>query len=266
MTLSLRTPFGWFLAIMAALAFVYLLGPLVVIIIASFGDTGYLVFPPQGLSLRWYRTALANAQYLSSFATSVRIAGTVTILSCLIGTAAALALTRYSFRGHGFLEALFLAPLILPGLVLAVALSIFFSNVPLATGSNRLVLAHLVICVPCVIRVMIPILQRFDRSLEEAAQNLGASPIVSFFLVTVPALRPGFVAAAALAFILSFDEVEMAVFLASPREPPLTVTLYGAAQLAFDPSLAAVAALLILGVFITMVGYEAVRATSAFRT
>ena len=124
MTLSLRTPFGWFLAIMAALAFVYLLGPLVVIIIASFGDTGYLVFPPLGLSLRWYRTALANAQYLSSFATSVRIAGTVTILSCLIGTAAALALTRYSFRGHGFLEALFLAPLILPGLVLAVALSI----------------------------------------------------------------------------------------------------------------------------------------------
>jgi putative spermidine/putrescine transport system permease protein len=266
MTLSLRHPFGWVLLVLSIASFIYLLGPLVVIIIASFGDTGYIAFPPQGLSLRWYRAALANPRYVEGFLTSVKIAGIVTIVSCILGSAAAFALTRYQFRGRGALEALFLSPLILPGLVLAVALTIFFSRVPLASGTDRLILAHLVICVPCVIRVMIPVLQRFDRSIEEAAQNLGASPLLTFVLVTVPALRPGFFAAAALAFILSFDEVEMAVFLASPRNPPLTVVLYGQSQLAFDPSLAAVSALLILVVFVGMLIYEALRMTSRFRT
>ncbi len=266
MTLSLRHPFGWFLAFMTGAAFLYLLGPLAVIVIASFGDTGYIAFPPQGLSLRWYRAALENPRYIAGFLTSVKLAGIVTLLSCAIGSAAALALTRYEFRGRRALEALFLSPLILPGLVLAVALTIFFSRFPVATGTDRLILAHLVICVPCVIRVMIPVLQRFDRSIEEAAQNLGASPLLTFLIVTLPALKPGFFAAAALAFILSFDEVEMAVFLASPREPPLTVVLYGQAQLAFDPSLAAVSALLILVVFLGMLAYEGLRLTSRFRT
>ena len=264
--LSLRHPFGWVLAVVTALGFVYLLGPLVVITIASFGDTGYLVFPPRGFSLRWYEAALGNARYLQGFLTSVKIAGIVTLLSTIIGTMAAHALVRHEFRGRAFLESLFLSPLILPGLVLAVALTIFFSRVPLVVGTDRLLLSHLVLCVPIVVRVMIPVFQRFDIGLEEAARNLGASPIVAFLLVTLPALRPGFFAAAAMAFILSFDEVEMAVFLASPREPPLTVVLYGQAQLAFDPSLAAVSALLVLVVLVAMLAYEALRSSSKFRS
>jgi putative spermidine/putrescine transport system permease protein len=255
---SPRHVFGLLLWLLAAIVLLYILAPLAVIVAASFGATGYVAFPPQGLTLRWYEQALANPRYVNGFLTSLRIAGTVTLISSAVGVAAAYALVRYQFRGARLIESLFLSPLVLPGLVLAVALRIFFSRTLGATGTNSLILAHLTICVPCVIRVVIPVLQRFDRSIEEAALNLGASPAKAFFLVTLPVVRPGVVAAAALAFVMSFDEVDMSVFLASPREQPLTVALYSAVQLAFDPTLAAVSALLIMLTFVIMVAYQAV--------
>ena len=255
---SARHPFGLVLWLIAALVMLYILAPLAVIVAASFGTTGYVAFPPQGLTLQWYEQALANPRYVNGFLTSLRIAGTVTIVSSIVGVAAAYALVRYRFPGARLVESLFLSPLVLPGLVLAVALTIFFARHPVATGTNRLILAHLTICVPCVIRIVIPVLQRFDRAIEEAALNLGASPIAAFFLVTLPVVRPGVVAAAALAFVMSFDEVDMSIFLASPREQPLTVALYSAVQLAFDPTLAAVSALLIMLTFAIMVVYQIV--------
>jgi putative spermidine/putrescine transport system permease protein len=254
---SLRHPFGWFLLLMAVLSFVYLLGPLLVIVAASFSDTGYLAFPPQGLSLRWYRSALADARYVNGFFVSLRLGAMVAALSLVIGTAAAIALTRFRFPGRALLEAFFLSPLVLPGLVLAVALTLFFAATPVAPpGMPRLVVSHLLVGVPLVLRVMLPVLRRVDRSVEEAAQNLGASPLQAFFLVTLPALRPGLFAAAALAFIFSFDEVEMALFLGSAREAPLTVVLYGAAQMALDPTVAAVSSLLIGLTLVLMVAQQ----------
>jgi putative spermidine/putrescine transport system permease protein len=255
---SLRTPFGWALLLAAALGFAYLLGPLLVIVAASFGDTGYLAFPPEGLSLRWYRSALGDARYLDGFLVSLRVAGAVALVSLVIGTAGAVALTRFVFPGRALLEALFLSPLVLPGLVLAVALTMFFSANPIAPpGIPRLVLSHLLVGVPLVLRVMLPVLRRVDRSVEEAAQNLGASPLMAFVLVTLPAVRPGLFAAAALAFIFSFDELEMALFVGSPREAPLTVVLYAAAQMAFDPTVAAVSSLLILLALVLMLAQRA---------
>jgi putative spermidine/putrescine transport system permease protein len=255
--ISLRHPFGWLLRLVAAIGFVYLLGPLFVIVAASLGDTGYLAFPPQGLSLRWYRSALADTRYIDGFLVSLRLGLTVAAISLVIGTAAAVALTRFRFPGRALIEAFFLSPLVLPGLVLAVALTLFFASTPLVPpGTTRLVVSHLIVGVPLVLRVMLPVLRRVDRSIEEAAQNLGASPLQAFFLVTLPALRPGLFAAAALAFIFSFDEVEMALFLGSARDAPLTVVLYGAAQMAFDPTVAAVSSLLILLALILMVAQQ----------
>jgi putative spermidine/putrescine transport system permease protein len=254
---SLGHGFGWFLRAMAVIAFVYLLGPLFVIVAASLSDTGYLAFPPQGLSLRWYQSALADTRYFDGFLVSIRLALSVAAASLVIGTAAAVALTRFRFPGRAFIEAFFLSPLVLPGLVLAVALTLFFASNPLVPpGMTRLVVSHLIVGVPLVLRVMLPVLRRVDRSVEEAAQNLGASPLKAFLLVTLPALRPGLFAAAALAFIFSFDEVEMALFLGSAREAPLTVVLYGAAQMAFDPTVAAVSSLLILLALILMIAQQ----------
>lgn len=256
--ISLRSPFGWVLRLMAVLTFVYLLGPLFVIVAASFSDTGYLAFPPQGFSLRWYRQALGDVRYLNGFFVSLRLAGTVAVLSLVIGTAAAVALTRFRFPGRALLEAIFLSPLVLPGLVLAVALTLFYAAHPVAPpGLPRLIISHLLVGVPLVLRVMLPVLKRVDPALEEAAQNLGAPPLQAFFLVTLPALKPGLFAAAALAFIFSFDEVEMALFLGSARDAPLTVVLYGAAQMQMDPTVAAVSAMLILLALILMVAQQA---------
>jgi len=255
--ISLRTPFGWVLRFLAVVTFVYLLGPLVVIVAASFSDTGYLAFPPEGFSLRWYHSALGDARYLSGFFVSLRLAALVAFFSLILGTAAAVALTRFRFPGRALLQALFLSPLVLPGLVLAVALTVFFSTTPLAPpGMPRLVVSHMLVGVPLVLRVMLPVLRRVDRAVEEAAQNLGASPLLAFCLVTLPALRPGLFAAGALAFIFSFDEVEMALFLGSAREAPLTVVLYGAAQMAMDPTVAAVSSMLILLALVLMLAQQ----------
>jgi putative spermidine/putrescine transport system permease protein len=258
-TTSPRHPFGLFLWLFAAFVFVYLIGPLLVIVASSFGATGYLAFPPRGFSFAAYQQALANPRYLDGFLVSLRIALIVASLSTVVGVLAAYGLTRWRFSGARLIEQMFLSPLVLPGLVLAVAMTIFFSRQKLIVGSDRLILAHLVLGVPCVLRVALPVLQRFDRALEEAAMNLGATPIAAFFLVTLPAIRAGVLAAFALAFIISFDEVEMAVFLASPREAPLTAVLFAQAQYSFEPSLAAVSALLILAVFGFMLAVQFLR-------
>lgn len=265
MIASPRHLFGFALSVVVAIAFVYLVGPLIVIVGASFGDTGFLAFPPRGFSLRNYVVALNNPRYVDGFLVSLRIAAIVTVLSVAIALAAAYAIVRWRIPGSRLLEALLLSPLLLPGLVLAVALTLFFSRNPWARGSERLILAHLVICVPCALRVMIPVLERFDRTLEEAAANLGASPLATFWLVTLPVIRPGVLAAGALAFILSFDEVEMAVFLASPREQPLTVALYSAVQMTLEPSLAAVSAILIALTLLAMVATQWLTARSGRR-
>jgi putative spermidine/putrescine transport system permease protein len=251
-----RRPLGLAIWVVSVLVLIYLVAPLAIFVASTFGDTGYLAFPPQGFTLKWYAAALSNPRYVTGFIVSLRLASIVAVLSLFIGGAAALAIVRFRFPGSALLTSILLSPLALPGLVLAVALTIFFSRTVGLVGTERLILAHLIICVPTVLRILIPVLERFDVSIEEAAMNLGATPIQAFFLVTFPVLRPGIIAAFGFAFILSFDEVEMALFLASPRETPLTAVLYAAAQLAFDPAIAAVSALLIGVVFMFVVGYQ----------
>lgn len=246
MTISLRSPFGLVLLAICILAFAYLILPILVVVIAPLGDTGYLAFPPRGLTLRWYAAALRDTRYLDGLIVSAGVAAMAAVVSTVIGVLAAYGLTRYRFIGSRALEAMFLSPLILPTLVLAVALSLFFTRMGVQASLGRLIAAHAIVCTPYVIRVSLPVLRRFDRTLEEAAQNLGASPLASFFLVLLPVVRPAIVAGAVMAFITSFDEVVLALFLASPGQPTLPVLIYSAVQLGFEPSVAAVSGLLVL--------------------
>jgi putative spermidine/putrescine transport system permease protein len=256
MTIAWRSPLGLVLLVLCSIAFVYVLLPILVIVIAPLGATGYLAFPPQGLTLKWYQAALNDQRYLTAVMVSLRIAVASALIACVIGIASAYALTRYEFPGRRLLEALFLSPLILPSLVLAVGLTLFFARTGLLTGPWRLIAAHVVVCTPYVLRVSLPVLRRFDRSLEEAARNLGATPFQTFFLVVLPVVRPGIVAGTVLAFITSFDELVLALFLAEPGTPTLPVTIYSAVQLGFDPSVAAVSGLLIIATFAVMLLYH----------
>ncbi len=246
------------LALVSFLVFLYLLGPILVVVASAFGATSYLAFPPQGFTLKWFAAALADSRYLDAFGTSLMVATAATILSVAIGLPAAYALARYDFPGRRWIEALILMPLVLPALVLSIALLILFSRIGFTAGTSRLIVAHLVICVPYVIRVSVPVLLRVDPTLEEAARSLGASPVATFFFVTLPVIRPGAIAAATLAFIVSFDEVDMAIFLADPRSPTLPVTIYSAIQLGIDPTVGAVSALLVLIAVAAMAAYQMV--------
>lgn len=256
MTISLRSPLGIAMLILAALAFGYLLLPILVVVAAPLGDTGYLAFPPRGLTLKWYAVALHDTRYLTALLVSLRIAVVSAFIACTLGVSAAYALTRFDFPGRRLLEAVFLSPLILPTLVLAVGLTLFFTRTGLLTGPWKLVAGHVIVCTPYVLRVSLPVLRRFDRSLEEAARNLGASPVAAFFLVVLPVVRPGIVAGTVLAFITSFDEVVLALFLAEPGAPTLPVTIYSAVQLGFEPSVAAVSGLLVLATLGFMLLYH----------
>lgn len=248
--LSVRHAFGTALAFVCLVVLAYILLPLAIIVAVSFGTTGYVVFPPQGFTFRWYGEMLNSSVYVSAFGVSLWLASVTTAISVVVAVPAAYGLVRFPFPGSRVLASLLVAPLMMPGLVMAVALTVFFAWTSVSLGGWRLVLSHLTICIPCVIRVTLPMFQRFDWSVEEAAMNLGANRIEAFLLVIAPGVRPGVIAAASLSFIMSFDETDMAVFLSSPRSPPLTVALYSAVQNAFDPVLAAVSACLVLAAFI----------------
>lgn len=256
---SWRHPFGFLLTCFSVLTIAYIVVPLAVIVAASFGSKGYLTFPPEGFSLRWYAALLNEPLYRKGLLTSLGIAATVTVISVAVAVPAAYSLAYRPFRGASTINAIFLSPLMLPGLVLAVALTIFFSQWPVMQGNGRVVFAHLVICIPCVLRIAIPAFQKLDPSLEEAALNLGAKPLAAFLYVTVPVIRPAIAAAAALAFIMSFDEFDMALFLSDPSNLPLTVVLYTKAQLAFDPTLAAASSCLIVVMLVAMLSVQIVK-------
>lgn len=240
-----RNLFYWLFVAFNMGVVAFMIAPILVIIAAALGESRFLQFPPQGLTLDWMKLALADPTYIKSFWTSIEIAIWATILSTSLGTAAAVAVVRGKFKGARVLEALFLSPLMLPNLVLAIGLVFVFSDLKM-TGQWRLVAAHLTVCIPYVVRTAIPVLQRFDKNIEEAALSLGATPIMAFLLVTLPVVRPGIIAGAVLSFIISFDELVLALFLANPRDPTLPTTVYSAVQLGMEPTVAAVSALLIL--------------------
>lgn len=238
-------PFRLFLVAIAVIAYLFLLAPIIVVTLASFGASQFLSFPPDGFSLQWYRAALTREDFRHGLQVSLIVGIATAVLSGVIGTLSAFALIRHRFRGRELLSALFLSPLVLPSLVLALALLLMSSAVGVGPSLQRLVVAHMVICVPYVLRTLIPVLQRFDVSLEEAAQNLGAGPIATFFLVTLPVIRPALITGIFFAFIISFDEVILALFLAPPRQPTLPIEIYAAVQFSLDPTVAAVSTLLI---------------------
>jgi putative spermidine/putrescine transport system permease protein len=234
------------LGVLAFLTFLYLLLPVAVVVGSALGQTAYLSFPPHGLTLRWFAAALADPRYAGAFLTSLVVAASTTVLALLLGLPAAYALARYEFPGKRLAETAIMMPLVLPALVLSIGLTLLFSRIGFTAGTPRLVVAHLVLCTPYVVRVALPVLQRLDVALEEAAQNLGATPLAGFLFVVLPAIRPGAIAAATLAFIVSFDEIDLAIFLADPRAPTLPVVIYSSVQLGIDPTVAAVSAILVL--------------------
>jgi putative spermidine/putrescine transport system permease protein len=236
---------GAVLWLAAGAGFSLLLAPVVVVAAVSFTSGAFLAFPPPGLSLRWYEALLNSPEIMAALATSATLALLVATLALLIGLPAAYAIARLEFPGRGFLAGLLAAPLLLPTLVLGLALLIALQPLRLVATWPGLVLAHATLAVPFAVRIMTTAIAAVPAELEAAARTLGASPFRATLRVTLPLALPGIFAAAALAFLVSFDETVISLFLVGPRLTTLPVELFRYAENRTDPLVAALSMLLI---------------------
>ncbi|MBV2144908.1 ABC transporter permease [Falsochrobactrum sp. TDYN1] len=221
---------------------VFLTLPLVIIVATSFTETQFLAFPPVGFTFKWYGEFLKDTSYLESIWTSVAIAAVATVLAIIIGILAALVVSRSDMKGKRIVSTVFIAPLILPTIVIGAALLQYANALGFARSFFALVVGHTVIVVPYVLRTVLASLERFDQSLEEASQDLGGTAVSTFFLITLPIIKPGLVAGALFAFIISWINVELSIFNATADLMPIPVKLFNYVQYAVDPMLAAVSA------------------------
>jgi putative spermidine/putrescine transport system permease protein len=230
---------------LVVLLYAFLLAPLAVVLLTSFSNDGFLAFPPRHWGIAGYRALLDNAPFQAGLQRSLVLAVTVTLATLLIGTASAFAIARYSFRGRGVLLAVFTAPLLMPTIVLALALLLVFARIGLLATFPGLALGHCLVALPYVIRIVLTALRGIPATLEDAAATLGARPFQVFRRITLPLMRPGLIAAAALAFLTSFDEVIISLFLVGPRVTTLPIEVFHYVEYRADPQVSALSVVLI---------------------
>ena len=233
------------LLVFALATVVFLVAPLAVVLPISFSAAKYLTFPPPGWSLQWYERYLGSREWMSATGRSVEVALLTTAAATAVGTAAALALRR-PFRGRTLVRLVVLAPLVVPVIIVAIAIYGLYARLKLVGTLHGLVLAHTVLALPFVVVIVSATLRGLDDTLELAAQSLGANRWQTFRLVTLPLIRPGVVSAALLAFITSFDEVVVAIFVSGTQAATLPKQMWDGIRTEIDPTVAAVSTLLIV--------------------
>jgi putative spermidine/putrescine transport system permease protein len=223
----------------------FMLAPLVVVCLVAFTPTDTLQVPWGAYSLRWFRAVFEHSDLVQSFWNSLALAALAASGSVLLAAPAALAIARHDFPGRQALNGLLMSPLIVPHLVLGVAMLRLFALLDVRGSSLWLTLAHVVIVTPYALRLMVAALTGLDRSIEQAALSLGASRWTTFRRITLPLMLPGITGGWMLAFINSFDEVTMSIFITSPQTVTLPVRMYMLATESIDPMMAAVSALIV---------------------
>jgi len=245
MPASMRRALGIYAGLVCLLSVL----PVLVIVIESVTASDYVVFPPKGFSLKWYVAAAMREEFVQSFVLSLVVAFAASIIATLLGTLVALVLVRHRFFGRAALQALFMAPLSLPGIVFGLALLQFLAARGIPRDVVSVTLGHVIITMPFAVRFITVALGGIPPVVERAAQSLGADGWTVFRRVTLPMIRPGFVASLVFAFILSFDDVAVALFLASPDSTTLPVRIYVYIDQNYDPLITAVSAVVVFLAF-----------------
>lgn len=243
---------GW-----AVLLFLVL--PVVIVVPLSFSSSQYLQFPPPGFSLRWYQAYFASDAWVSATITSLQVAVLTVLLATPLGMLASFGLVRERFPGQRLINALVLSPMIVPTIVVAVATYFAFARVQLVGTMAGVVLAHTALSVPLVVINVTSALVSFDDVLEQAAMSLGANRFKTFWYVTLPLIRPGLLAGALFAFLVSFDELLVAMFVAGVSSQTLPVKMWASLQQDIDPTIAAISSLLIGVSCVVICGGEILR-------
>lgn len=227
--------------IVCVLTLTILLVPVLIVIMAGLNSGDFLAFPPEGVSLRWIAAFFQSKIFLPAFGVSFGLAALTTTLSTVLGTMTAIFLTRSRSHWSELLRGIFVLPVVLPGVVLGLALYVFYSwaNLGLARSFWGLLIGHVLVTMPFVIATITASLVDFDLSLEEAARSLGATPWQAFRKVTLPIIAPGISAGTIFAFIISFGQFELTLFLSTPDLQTLPIAIYTSLRYAFEPTAAA---------------------------
>ncbi|MFZ5782528.1 MAG: ABC transporter permease [Pseudomonadota bacterium] len=223
----------------------FMLAPILVVCWVAFTPEGFLSFPTDDWSLRWFRAIGRYPEFVSAFWRSLVLGALSSAVAVIFSVPAALAIARYRFRGREAMTALFMSPLMIPHVVLGIAFLRFFTEIGLGGTFAGLVLAHIVVVLPFALRLTLASAVGLDRSIEHAAISLGASEWVVLKRVILPLVLPGLVSGWALAFINSFDEVTMTVFIAAPGTETLPVRMFLYIQDNIDPLVTSVSACVI---------------------
>lgn len=243
----------WALVTLCTLLSVFLLMPIVFIAALSLGSSRWLIFPPPGWTVKWYVELFADPRWIEAALTSAKIALIVTMLSVVLGTLASFALVRGTFRGRAVLRAFFLTPMVLPVIIVAVALYAAFLRLGLNGTLVGFVIAHLIIALPFAIVTISGALESFDPAIEDAAILCGASPWEARFRVTMPAISHGLFSAAIFSFLISWDEVVLAIFMASPSLQTLPVKVWTTLRQDLTPVIAAASTILVAITILLMI-------------
>ena len=241
---------------------VFLTAPILAVIPLSFNAEPYFSYPMPGLSLQWYADFFGNPRWTGALALSFRLAVAVTIVSTVLGTMAALGLSRANLPFRTLILSICLLPMIVPVIITAVAVFMSFGTFGLIGTFTGLVLAHTALAVPFVIITVLATLSNFDWSLQRMAQSLGASPFTTFRRVVLPLILPGVVTGALFAFVTSFDEVVVALFLSSAEQRTLPKQMFSGIREMISPTITAAATVQVLFSILLLVTAEILRRRS----
>ena len=224
----------------------FLLLPILVIIPLSFSDSSFLAYPIPGWSLKWYQNLFTSSEWTRAAKNSFIVAPAATLVATVLGTMAAVGMSRTNFAFKGALMSLLIAPMVVPIVVVGVSTYLFFAPIGLADSYAGLIIVHAALGAPFVLTTVLATLQGFNHNLVRASLSLGAGPLATFFRITLPVIAPGVISGALFAFATSFDEVVVTLFLAGPEQVTLPRQMFTGIRENITPTIAAVATLLIL--------------------
>ncbi|MGF6697226.1 putative spermidine/putrescine transport system permease protein [Paraburkholderia sp. MM5496-R1] len=243
----------------------FLVLPILVIIPLSFTDNTFLIYPIHKFSFKWYHNLFTSIDWLRAGKNSFIVTPLATILATVLGTLAALGLNKATFKGKGALIGILISPMIVPVIVTAVGMYLFFAKWGLAGSYLGLILGHTAIAAPFVVVTVNATLAGFNQNYVRASLSLGASPVTTFFSVTLPIIAPGVISGALFAFATSLDDVVITMFIAGPTQGTLPLQMFIGLRENITPTIAALATILIVFSSLLLVTMEWLRSRSAAR-
>lgn len=248
--------------VLCAAVLLFLIAPILVIMPLSFNAEPYFSYPMPGLSLRWYEDFFTNDRWMLALKTSIIVAAFTTVIATTLGTLAALGLSRASFPARTSIMSVLISPMIVPVIISALGMYFFYTPIGLTNSLPGLTLAHTALATPFVVIVVTATLTGFDHSLARAGASLGADPVRVFRKVILPLILPGVISGALFAFVTSFDEVVVVVFLAGPEQRTLPKQMFSGIREDISPTITAAASMLIVFAVFMLTTVELLRRRS----